>query len=609
MVLGTGQISFSEIQTEFGGTNPVSFSEYYTNANPSYTNGISGLPTIGNAINIGNFKGKAKQAISGGSIASTDMSIIYSGLQPYLSEYKHTSFYNYILDGDAFQIYDGGADMYDIGNNTRITVDGVLSDNLSYSTTSATSITLNGKLVSYVSLGYTQPLVMLAKSSTRASWGFRKSGNLGADGSGSSTNFNVYSGGLVNGFTVYAWCRQVYGTSDPSIGDLYFAIGDSSSTFYSTVMSTFDPNNTDDGVSYMSMDCVNVLFGCILCSKASGVAISVNDCQYVITAITSRLLNILTLYTFNTHTFTNANAYGAQGPTLLQCRTAYSSVSWTQDTINNYLNMTTQGIQQWKVPRTGNYTIEMSGAAGGFICDPASSGTQGGTTNSGRAGYGYKISGIVNLTKGTILNIVVGQRGVGWPAGNNLVSTYDQAAGGGGASCVFIGTTLLMIAAGGNGQSWDGRGTPDPDGQGIGSTVTSTSQGRGFTGATFNTNGDGGTNNYAFSILNGAVGGNSLSGYASAATYTTTAHGALFAGGFGGGGGTNPFEGGGGGGYVGGIPSGTNKYNIAYPSQGASSYASASVINPTNLGTNTTGTLSSYTNLQGYVKITYESTI
>jgi hypothetical protein len=299
------------------------------------------------------------------------------------------------------------------------------------------------------------------------------------------------------------------------------------------------------------------------------------------------------LYALTTHTFTNADSYGANGPILSQCRTSYSSASWTQDTTNNYLNMTTRGIQQWKVPATGTYTIEMAGAAGGFIC----------TNSTARPGYGYKISANISLTQGSVLNIVVGQRGVGWPSGNGLVASWDQGAGGGGASCVFEGSTLYMIAAGGNGQSWDDHTVPDPDGQSTGASSAISSQGRGYKGATFNANGDG-DGNAALSILNGAVGGYSSGGYASTGVYTTTTHGLPFAGGFGGGGGTNPFEGGGGGGYKGGIPKAMNVYATTYPSQGATSYIAGTLTAASNLGTNTSGTLSDYTSLHGYVKIT-----
>ena len=61
MVLATtGVIKFSDIQTEFGGTNPIKLSEYYTDNASGYTAGITGIPSSGNTLNISVFRGKAK---------------------------------------------------------------------------------------------------------------------------------------------------------------------------------------------------------------------------------------------------------------------------------------------------------------------------------------------------------------------------------------------------------------------------------------------------------------------------------------------------------------------------------------------------------------------
>ena len=61
MVLATtGVIKFSDIQTEFGGTNPITLSEYYINNPSGYTAGITGIPSSGNTLNISVFRGKAK---------------------------------------------------------------------------------------------------------------------------------------------------------------------------------------------------------------------------------------------------------------------------------------------------------------------------------------------------------------------------------------------------------------------------------------------------------------------------------------------------------------------------------------------------------------------
>jgi len=64
MVLqSSGEISFANIQTEFGGTNPISLSEYYQNATPAYTSDVSGIPNIGSEISLNQFYGKAKPPV------------------------------------------------------------------------------------------------------------------------------------------------------------------------------------------------------------------------------------------------------------------------------------------------------------------------------------------------------------------------------------------------------------------------------------------------------------------------------------------------------------------------------------------------------------------
>ena len=59
MVLpSTGPISFSDIQTEFGGTNPISLSEYYAGG-VFVSASVSGIPTAG-TIELSHFRGKSK---------------------------------------------------------------------------------------------------------------------------------------------------------------------------------------------------------------------------------------------------------------------------------------------------------------------------------------------------------------------------------------------------------------------------------------------------------------------------------------------------------------------------------------------------------------------
>ena len=68
------------------------------------------------------------------------------------------------------------------------------------------------------------------------------------------------------------------------------------------------------------------------------------------------------LYSFSSHTFTNWGATGKDGPTLANCKSSYNT-SWENNT--DFFNVQTQGIQEWTVPISGTYTIQVWGAQGG----------------------------------------------------------------------------------------------------------------------------------------------------------------------------------------------------------------------------------------------------
>ncbi len=160
------------------------------------------------------------------------------------------------------------------------------------------------------------------------------------------------------------------------------------------------------------------------------------------------------LYSFTSHTFTNATAVGQNGPTLANCQTAYSSTTW----VNNSSYFTTSsGIQIWTVPATGSYRITSKGASGGA--------NNGGTFFPGRPGSGATIIGTFTLTINTLLNIVVGQMGV----------YGDNGSGGGGGSFVYtgsIGGAGLLIAAGGGGGWGHGNNTYTTGALGGGGSAT-----------------------------------------------------------------------------------------------------------------------------------------
>jgi hypothetical protein len=66
-------ISLGNIQTEFGGSNPIAISEYYNNASPDLipagTANATGvvIPNSGNPIRFSNFSGALKTEITGGT--------------------------------------------------------------------------------------------------------------------------------------------------------------------------------------------------------------------------------------------------------------------------------------------------------------------------------------------------------------------------------------------------------------------------------------------------------------------------------------------------------------------------------------------------------------
>jgi hypothetical protein len=176
----------------------------------------------------------------------------------------------------------------------------------------------------------------------------------------------------------------------------------------------------------------------------------------------------------NTFTFTTCGQTGRNGPTLTQIKNAYSS-SW-HNTPDNYLRLGAfQGYQDWVVPVSGVYEFDVKGAA---AFDGLGAGT---------VGRGARVKGKINLTKGEIITIVVGQKGRELNSG----ATYP---GSGGGSFVVRkqGSEPLFVAGGG---SADAGPTSGKDGQ---TTI------RGGSGAFGN---PGGVDGFGGPSTNGRTGG------------------------------------------------------------------------------------------------------
>ena len=115
-------------------------------------------------------------------------------------------------------------------------------------------------------------------------------------------------------------------------------------------------------------------------------------------------------------------------------------------------------IQKFTVPKTARYLIKAWGARGGT--HSINYGEYPGTYYGGKGAFK---EGIFRLNKGTVLNIVVGQRGgdsVEVKGGQSTsrtaaelgLSVEDNAGtGGGGGSFVYTSSNALLLAAGGGG--------------------------------------------------------------------------------------------------------------------------------------------------------------
>ncbi|GAB5388772.1 MAG: hypothetical protein Alpg2KO_17400 [Alphaproteobacteria bacterium] len=302
------------------------------------------------------------------------------------------------------------------------------------------------------------------------------------------------------------------------------------------------------------------------------------------------------LFSFSSHTFTTCGQTGRTGPDLTTCRSAYST-TWDEDNAN--FNMTTNGIQRWTVPETATYRITASGAQGAGN-DPCS-----GCGSSLAGAEGAVIEGEFDMNEGDILQILVGQQGLGrgGPHGNEngggggtfVVDDSNNAiiiagGGGGGPGTAGHGQSCVRSTTWGHGQS--GTGTlsftcnvtmssrTGPDG-GLASTSNGGAAGGGLTGNGANGGAHCNTSTAGQSFTNGGVGGNGLSCYTHPSYPNHDPDG-----GFGGGGAGDLASPGGGGGYAGGSVAASWSQRSTYGG-GGSSFNSG--LNPNNSTGGNTG--------------------
>ena len=205
----------------------------------------------------------------------------------------------------------------------------------------------------------------------------------------------------------------------------------------------------------------------------------------------------------------------ASAGAILCSPTAASAASFTLNASNNnsgVFNFTGE-IDTVNIATTGVYTLDVLGAGGG---------RSGSNLFGGRGG---QINGNITLDAGTILSILVGQRGENGGSGSNG-GTFGGGGGGGATFVVTVlnGTPTLLITAGGGG---GGFGIANLSGTG-GGFKGGNSGNRGLTGTNggffigdssvggFGGNGgfgggEGGLGGNGFAVGNSGNGGNGIS--------------------------------------------------------------------------------------------------
>jgi len=229
-------------------------------------------------------------------------------LRNYMSDFRNPNFYGYWLDGNGFNIIDGGGDMYDSGNittpwlraGTRYVMNNqysaaVYPAAINYTSTTRTLVDTD---FYFASLGYIQftsptqntqyhPLTVLGTRSSRGQpVGWQIGGNSGADGGGTLASGILYSGSTIQGFTTHAFYRETYNAGDPSHANLFLLLGHPNwNSVFGTISSFADPVSNGGCGSFFytfGSNVENIVAIQTLLSKNSGALVTAAECQTVV---------------------------------------------------------------------------------------------------------------------------------------------------------------------------------------------------------------------------------------------------------------------------------------------------------------------------------------
>jgi hypothetical protein len=243
-------------------------------------------------------------------LSPTILNTITTYLRSYMAEFRNPSFYGYTLNGTAYNISDGGGDMYDTGNwtnpwllaGTQNTGASSVQQAFTINYGATTATTVDTTFI-YASLGYTQgasgassahPLTVLGyRTTTGNPVGFQVAGNSGADGGGTLASGILYAGTVLSGFTVHAFYRETYNAGDPSHCNLFILLGHTTwGSVFGTISSFADPvANGGNGAYFFTSGAgvSNILAVQTLLSKSGGALVSAAECQTVVQAFANRI--------------------------------------------------------------------------------------------------------------------------------------------------------------------------------------------------------------------------------------------------------------------------------------------------------------------------------
>lgn len=131
-------------------------------------------------------------------------------------------------------------------------------------------------------------------------------------------------------------------------------------------------------------------------------------------------------------TFTTLGGQGPTGPT--------NTSGYQGTTLQGKVTLD-NGIQIWQVPLNGSYVVEAWGASGA-----QGRGKNGDSVVIRPDGKGAYMKGTFNLTRGTLLKILVGQAG-----SHGTVGMPPLPGGGGGGTFITFSSKAALIVAGGGG--------------------------------------------------------------------------------------------------------------------------------------------------------------